>query len=74
MNVAFLFDPVFLGHNTPAGHPESPCRLEAIVAYLSQTDLSNRLYHIAPAPAAREYLLAIHDSAYIDALSRSGEG
>jgi acetoin utilization deacetylase AcuC-like enzyme len=69
----FLYDPVFLEHRTPIGHPESHHRLTAIVEHLAQTGLLDRLERIAVRPADRAALAAVHDPAYLDGLAGRGE-
>jgi acetoin utilization deacetylase AcuC-like enzyme len=71
----WVYDPAYLEHVTGPGHPESPERLEAIVARLEQTGLLGRLTPIRPAPAAREWLTAIHSEEYVSEVERGcGEG
>ena len=71
--VGFLFDPVFLEHRTPTGHPESPRRLSRILEHLEKNGLRNQLKNIAVTPAETQTLLAVHDAAYLDELARPGE-
>jgi acetoin utilization deacetylase AcuC-like enzyme len=71
--VAFLYDPVFLEHETPRGHPEEPRRLRRIVEVVERSGLGGRLVHLPPQPAGREALLAAHDGAYLDRLALPGE-
>jgi acetoin utilization deacetylase AcuC-like enzyme len=71
--IGFLYDPVFLEHRTPPGHPESPRRLKSILDHVSTSELLGRLTSIPVAPATREALLAVHDRAYLDELALPGE-
>jgi len=77
MPTALVYDDVYLTHRTPAGHPESPARLEAIVSRLKGTGLWDRLSHLPVRPAPREVLAAVHTPAYIERARReilSGAG
>lgn len=71
--VGFLFDPVFLEHQTPPGHPESPRRLSSILDHVGATGMMERLTRIPVTPATHEALLAVHDRAYLDELALPGE-
>ncbi len=59
MSTACLYSPVFLEHKEQ-GHPESPERLEAIMAALDETGLQARLTALAPVPATEEQIQAVH--------------
>jgi acetoin utilization deacetylase AcuC-like enzyme len=54
-----------LRHKTPAGHPERPERLTAIVERLRTKGLLDQLVAIKPVPAAEEWLTAIHSPGYV---------
>ncbi|HSM96037.1 MAG TPA: histone deacetylase family protein [Rhizomicrobium sp.] len=56
-----------LAHAPPAGHPESPDRLEAVLAALAAPAFENLLRQEAPR-AERAALLAAHDEAHVDAI------
>ncbi len=71
--VGFLWDPIFLEHRTPPGHPESPRRLKSILDQLDASGLPARLKRIPVTPATRESLLAVHDGAYLEELALPGE-
>lgn len=71
--VALLYDPVFLEHETPPGHPEGTGRLRRIMDHVARGGLRERLEHLAPEAADREALLAVHDGAYLDLLALPGE-
>ncbi len=71
----FLYGDVYLRHKTGPGHPERPERLTAIVERLRKTGLMETLVPLAPAPAAMEYLTAIHSPAYVERVAKAcGEG
>ena len=60
-----------LRHETPAGHPERPARLAAVVDRLEADGLLDACSRRAPAPADDETLARVHDRRYIDALARA---
>jgi len=76
---AIVFSSRYLAHNTKAGHPESPRRLEAIMEGIRQSGLleSGNCTLIEPRPAVLKELELVHDSGYISHvrdLSESGGG
>jgi acetoin utilization deacetylase AcuC-like enzyme len=70
----FLYDPAFLEHRTPAGHPESPRRLSHIIEHLEGSGLLARMTRIAVTAAGRDDLVAVHHADYLDRIERLGEG
>jgi acetoin utilization deacetylase AcuC-like enzyme len=68
--VGFLFDEVFLKHEMPPGHPESPARLENIVRTLKSSDVWNNLIHISPRRAEEEDILRVHTKKYFDDIQK----
>jgi acetoin utilization deacetylase AcuC-like enzyme len=62
----FLYDPIFLKHDTGAGHPERPERLTAIVERLERSGLMERLDRLKPAPASLEWITTVHTPEYVD--------
>ncbi len=70
MSVGYIYDKLFLEHKTPAGHPESKERLIAINRRLKETGVWDRLVHIVPRKAARDDLIAVHSSGYVDGILR----
>ena len=73
--VGFLYDDVFLRHETGPGHPERPARLTAIVDRLRAAGLLARLVPIKAAPAADEWLTTVHSAEYVARVTAAaGEG
>lgn len=72
MSIGYVYDPVYLRHDT-GGHPENGARLEAIMAHLGQTGLSDRLTAIKPRPAAIEELLLVHDRQHISLVADTAQ-
>jgi acetoin utilization deacetylase AcuC-like enzyme/formylglycine-generating enzyme required for sulfatase activity len=62
---------IFLEHKTPRGHPERPERISAIIERLKTGGLLADLTPIAPAPAALEWIAAVHTPQYIARVKRS---
>ena len=44
----YLYDDVFLEHELDSGHPESPLRLAALHAVISESGLLNKLIPLRP--------------------------
>lgn len=70
---AFLYDPVFLKHQTGWAHPEKPQRLKAIVEHLKVTGLWDALLHLPVSPAPIEALWAVHTPAYVEQIKQASE-
>jgi acetoin utilization deacetylase AcuC-like enzyme len=76
MTVGFVYDPVYLQHDT-GQHVENAARLEAIMAHLEQTGLSRELVSIRPREASLAELALVHDENYIASIqevARRGGG
>src|SRR4051812_38419552 len=63
---ALVADPRCNEHDTGPGHPESARRFDAVLAGITRAGLLERVTRIAPRPIAREDLLMVHTSAYLD--------
>ncbi|HNV47253.1 MAG TPA: histone deacetylase [Spirochaetota bacterium] len=63
---AYLYDRLFMDHDTGWGHPEKPDRLPAIDERLKKEPFYTELVRIAPRKAASEHLELIHDRGYIE--------
>ena len=72
--VGFIYDEVFLRHEPPAWHPDSPDRLVNIVLTLKAASLWNRLDHIAPRKALPEDLALVHTPESIRRIRDLGAG
>lgn len=66
----FVYHSDYLRHDMGTGHPESPERLRAIVGRLEQGGTMAKLVRIEPAPAADEWIMQVHDPAYVAALKK----
>jgi acetoin utilization deacetylase AcuC-like enzyme len=60
--------PAYLAHDTGAGHPERPARLDAVIAGLEAAGVPDDLVWAEPRPATREELERVHPAAHLDEL------
>jgi acetoin utilization deacetylase AcuC-like enzyme len=72
--VGFVYDDVFLRHETPEWHPESRERLISIVTTLRDSSLWNNLLHIKPRKAGFDDIETVHTHAYVEKIRKAGEG
>ena len=75
MTTAFVYDPLFLEHRPPATHPESPKRVEAIVAQLERLHWLDRpeVLRLAPRLATIDELATVHDRDYIRSIEQQSQ-
>ncbi len=73
MNTAFIYDPIFLNHDTGTGHPERSQRLTAAYDLISSQAWFNSLHKLNPKKAELDWVREIHDSAYIDRVAQACE-
>lgn len=69
MKVGFVYDPIYLKHDT-GHHPENARRLEAIISHLEQSGLKQHLTAIKPRPAATAELSLVHREPHISHLQQ----
>jgi acetoin utilization deacetylase AcuC-like enzyme len=72
MKVGYVYDPVYLGHDTGA-HPENARRLEAIVSRLERSGLKERLTLLKPRAVTVEELTLVHDASYVALIREVGQ-
>ncbi len=67
MTTALIYDPIFLEHLTPPGHPERPQRVEMVIKVLEALHWFERdgLVQLAPREATVDELATVHEHAYI---------
>jgi acetoin utilization deacetylase AcuC-like enzyme len=70
--VGLVYDPVYLNHNTGA-HPENARRLTAIIEYLNERQISERLIKLPPRPATEDELSLIHRQRHIQRVMQKSE-
>src|SRR5205807_10449158 len=62
--------PCYLDHDTGRGHPERPARLDAVLQGIAASGLGDAVVQVAPRPASRAELEAVHEPGYLDAMER----
>ncbi|MGO9379355.1 MAG: histone deacetylase [Dissulfurispiraceae bacterium] len=72
--VGFVYDDIFLKHETPAKHPESKDRLTAIIKVLRKSQIWDNLIHVKPRRASYEDIAMIHTERYINRVKLFGAG
>lgn len=72
--VGFVYDDIFLQHETPQWHPECKDRLISIVNTIRDSDVCNKLIHIKPRMADFEDVEMVHTHAYVEKIKRFGSG
>lgn len=76
-NTVFVYDPIFLEHDTGPGFPESADRLRWLNAYLDTVPVGEKLTHVAPDHDIDPlpWIAKVHHPEYIAALrSACGDG
>jgi acetoin utilization deacetylase AcuC-like enzyme len=73
-SVGFIYDDIFLQHETPARHPESKERLTAIIKKLRDSGLIKKVVNIKPRPATFAEIASVHSDRYIARIRKLGEG
>jgi len=71
VGTGFVYDAVYLKHDTGANHPERPQRLTAIVERLEQKGLLKDLVRLKPAPASLEWITTVHSPEYVERVRKS---
>ncbi len=72
-STAFLYDDIFLGHDTGYGHPERPDRLIAIINNLKSAPYYNDLVQVSPSIPDISYIELIHSKDYIKRVKKEIE-
>lgn len=72
--VGFIYDEVFLRHEPPAWHPDSPDRLINIIVTLKAGGLWDSLTLLAPRRAGPEDLALVHTREHIAQMAVTGAG
>jgi len=72
--VGYIYDEVFLLHEPPSGHPDSPDRLLSITSSLKAEGLWDRLVPIRPRKASVEDLSLVHTHEVIERIMNMGAG
>jgi acetoin utilization deacetylase AcuC-like enzyme len=72
--VGFVYDDIFLKHETPPWHPETSERLVPILNHLKNSELWEKLIHIKPRKADYEDIALVHARSYIEKIKNFGVG
>jgi acetoin utilization deacetylase AcuC-like enzyme len=72
--VGYIYDEIFLLHEPPSWHPDTPDRLINIVITLKVADLWGMLTHIRPRKATPEDLALVHTPKAIEHIKNMGAG
>jgi acetoin utilization deacetylase AcuC-like enzyme len=64
--VGFIYDDIFLKHETPTTHPESPNRLTKILDIIKNSNVWNKLILIKPRRAEEDDILKVHTKNYFN--------
>ena len=68
-SVAFVYDPIFLEHDTGAYHPETANRLRSIVASIEP--IRDGLLCLTPNPASLDIISLVHPYAHIEMIEEA---
>jgi len=71
VRTGFVYDEIYLRHQTGAGHPERPERLTAIVERLRQKGLLAQLIGLKPVTASTIWLTTVHSPEYVERVRQS---
>ncbi len=74
MKVGFVYDDIFLKHDTPQWHPECKERLISIVNALRDSVLWDKLVHIRPRKAGFDEVELVHHPDYVEKIRNFGQG
>ncbi|MDH5465368.1 MAG: histone deacetylase, partial [Thiovulaceae bacterium] len=69
MSVAFIYDPIFLDHNTGSMHPECANRLRSIMEHIKP--LENKLTWIEPEQATLDMIQMVHPAFHIQSVEEA---
>jgi acetoin utilization deacetylase AcuC-like enzyme len=64
-NTQVFYDPAMLRHEPPNDHPESPRRLDAVMAAVRRLEEQKRVSVIPPQSATEDHLLLVHSAQYV---------
>lgn len=66
MTFGLVLDPIYLEHETPAGHPERPERIRSLIKGLDPSDWKGQVRQFAPRSVETEWLLSVHTKDYVE--------
>ncbi|MCG8608228.1 histone deacetylase [bacterium] len=62
----FVYDGAFLEHETGAGHPERPQRIQSLVQHLERSEVLGSLIQIEPEPNEQRWIEQIHPESHVN--------
>jgi len=68
MTTAFFSHDDCMKHDMGPEHPESPARLAAIISYIADTGIAEKLDWVRPEEITRDQLLSVHPESYLQQL------
>ena len=68
MTTAFFSHDDCMKHDMGPEHPESPGRLAAIISYIADTGIAEKLDWVRPEEITRDQLLSVHPENYLQQL------
>lgn len=68
-SVAFIYDPIYLEHDTGVNHPERADRLRAILRAIEP--LRERLLFLEPKPASLELITQVHPAYHVESVEEA---
>ena len=71
ISTGFIYDAIYLKHDTGAGHPERPERLTAIVDRLEQKGVLRASCPVEAAAASLEWITTVHTPEYVERVRKS---
>lgn len=74
MSVGYIYDPVYLKHDDPAGgHPENSRRLTATMELLQASKLLDKLVALSPRDATHAELARVHSEEHIELIQGTAD-
>jgi len=73
LRTAYIYDPLFLSHDTGFGHPERSQRLTVAHDRLSAQEWFKSLHQCSPRKACPDIVRLVHDADYIDRVQQACE-
>ena len=71
---AYLYDDIYMEHDTGWGHPERPDRVHAIDTRLRKESFYGNLVRVQPVSCDRVHIERIHSASYVDRVRKEIEG
>jgi acetoin utilization deacetylase AcuC-like enzyme len=72
MKAALVYDPIYLEHDT-GSHPENSRRLIAMMSYLEESGVKERLVMLSPRAASVEEIQSVHTPEYVSQTKSKAE-